>query len=59
MNTHPSPQPRAFSDTLFLAAFGIAFAVGTVFLISGMTDLAQALISLDDTLRNIVAVKKL
>ncbi len=43
MNTHPSPPPRAFSDTLFLAAFGIAFAVGTVFLVQGMTDLVQAL----------------
>ena len=50
MNTFPKPQPRAFSDTIFLAAFGIAFAVGTVFLIQGMTDLAQALGNLTQTL---------
>ena len=59
MNTSPAPQPRPYSDTLFLAVFGLAFAVGTVLLLQGMTDLVQALGSLSDTLSSLTAAKNL
>ena len=49
MNIASTPRRRT-GDTLALAAIGVAFAIGTVVLVSGMTDLAQALGNLTQTL---------